>query len=84
MIIRGILNHESQIGGETEGWVLLLDSDSADGNLLDEIELEEGDNSLSPFLDKHVEIKGEQARRWGVERGDYTVVVIETIREIKY
>jgi hypothetical protein len=82
MIIRGILNHESHIGGETEGWVLLLDSDSADGNLLDEIELEAGDNSLSSFLDKHVEIKGEQACRWGVERGDYTVVVVETIREI--
>ena len=76
MKIEGILDHRFQIGGETQGWVL-LPPDS-----IDEIELESGEVDINPFLGKYVEIEGDEEARWGVERGDYLVVVVRTIKEI--
>jgi len=76
MTVRGILNQMFQVGGETEGWILMpLDS-------TDEVELESGEVDLNPFLGKYVEIEGEEKTRWGIERGNYTVIVVNAIKEI--
>ncbi len=68
------------IGGETPGWALVLDFDTAlDGMIFREIELDPGDTAINQYKDRHVEITGTLSDRTSVERGKYTVLLVKSI-----
>ena len=70
------------IGGETPGWALVLDFDTAlDGMIFREIELDPGDTAIDQYKDQHVEITGTLSGRTTVEHGQYTVLLVKSIRK---
>jgi len=76
--VRGLLTRSAGIGGETTGWVVVLDQPVEVGgqkvNLL-EVEF---DSARWPMQeDSHVEATGRINFRTGVERGRYPILRVE-------
>ena len=85
--VSGYLDRVVERGGETPGWVLDLDRGLTldKGEEVSRIEVEPGDGviNLNAFSHKFVEVTGILEWRSGIERGDYHVIVINTIKEMK-
>lgn len=82
--VTGIIKRTSEIGGETTGFLLVLDSHLPTINgLLNEIEVESAGVDLHLYLEKRVEIIGETTKRAGIERREYWVITAWTVRTIQ-
>ncbi len=81
--ITGRLHKAAAIGGETPGWVLVLDAPLVtDSQSLRRIEVDPGDRKIARFQDRRVEIQGTLQKYSGIERGSYWVMVLKEIQEI--
>ena len=81
--ITGRLHKAAAIGGETPGWVLVLDAPLVtDSQSLRRIEVDPGDRKITRFQDRLVEIQGTLQKYSGIERGSYWVMVLKEIQEI--
>ena len=81
--ITGRLHKAAAIGGETPGWVLVLDAPLVtDSQSLRRIEVDPGDRKIARFQDRLVEIQGTLQKYSGIERGSYWVMVLKEIQEI--
>jgi hypothetical protein len=81
--VTGNLEQALAIGGETTGWVLVLEAPLVvDSQSLKRIEVEAGGSQMARFLDRRVKIQGLLQKCSGVERGWYWVLVITEIQAI--
>ncbi|MHB8174226.1 MAG: hypothetical protein ACYDFU_07180 [Nitrospirota bacterium] len=79
--LTGTVRRVMAIGGETTGWALVLDFETAaDGMVFREIELDPGDTKMEQYKNQHVEVTGTLFDKTGVERGKYTVFQIRSIK----
>ena len=83
LTIRGLLTRSAGIGGETTGWIVVLDqSVEVEGQKLNMLEVE-FDSARWPMKeDTQVEATGRIAFRTGVERGRYSVIRVDYIKTI--
>lgn len=84
--VSGKLDKVAGIGGETPGWAIELDADlevTKGMRKVKHIEVDPNGKGIDALNGKHVEMTGSLAWRHGVERGDYPVLMIEAIKEIK-
>lgn len=80
----GKLVRVAAIGGESTGWAVQLDSEiKVQSKSLKSIEVSAQDKELAKLENKHVEARGKITVRHGIERGDWPVLEVTTIREIK-
>jgi len=84
LTVRGLLTRSAGIGGETTGWVVVLDQPvKVEGQKLNMLEVE-FDSARWPMKeDTQVEATGRLTFRQGVERGRFPVLRVTSIREIK-
>jgi len=81
--VTGSLEQAYAIGGETTGWILVLDTPLMVGSQsLKRVEVEPGGRQMARFLDRRVKIQGLLQKCSGVERGWYWVLVITEIQAI--
>ena len=81
--LTGRLHKAAAIGGETPGWVLVLDAPLVtESQSLRRIEVDPGDRKIAKFQGRLVEIQGALQKYSGIERGSYWVLVLKEIREI--
>jgi hypothetical protein len=72
------------LGGESTGWAIQLDSDfSVEGKAVDSIELDGLTKKAEKLENKHVEVVGKLSHRHGVERGDWVVLEVVSIKQVK-
>jgi hypothetical protein len=72
------------IGGETTGWAVELDSPlEVNGKKLNRIETDPNREKIDGFNNKRVEIVGALRKRYGIERKEYWVLMVNKIQEIK-
>jgi hypothetical protein len=84
--VTGNLARIVAIGGETTGWAVKLDSPlEVEGKKLSMLEVDAGDKSekVKELADRRVQITGTLEKRHGVERGEYWVITVKEIQEIK-
>jgi hypothetical protein len=84
--VSGKLDKVAGIGGETTGWAIELDADlevTKGMKKVKHLEVDPNSKSIEPLKGKRVQVTGSLIWRHGVERGDYPVIMIETIKEIK-
>ena len=83
LTIRGLLTHSAGIGGETTGWIVVLDQPvEVEGQKLDMLEVE-FDPQRWPLQDEtRVEATGRIVFRTGVERGRYPILRVDTFKTI--
>lgn len=84
--VTGKLVRAVAIGGETTGWIVKLDSPlEVKGKALNRIEVDPGSDgeNINALENKHVKITGTLEKRLGVERGEYWVLTVRKIEEIK-
>jgi len=81
LTIRGLLTRSAGIGGETTGWIVVLDqSVEVEGQKLNILEVE-FDSARWPMKeDTQVEATGRIAFRTGVERGRYSVLRVDSFK----
>lgn len=83
IILRGKLSHVMGIGGETTGWSLELQSEvTLEGQTLHSIEVSGPPKRLARLADQYVRARGFVKHRHGVERKDWLVLEITSIRAI--
>lgn len=83
IILRGKLSHVMGIGGETTGWSLELHSEvTLEGQTLHSIEVSGPPKRLAKLADQDVKARGFVKRHHGVERKDWLVLEITSIRAI--
>ena len=83
VIVTGKLVKIVAIGGETTGWAVDLDSPiEVNGEKLNRIEIDPKEKKIDGFKDKRVEVTGTLEKRYGIERGEYWVIVFQKIREL--
>jgi len=83
-IVEGKLLRVAGIGGESTGWGIRLDQAiKIQGNLLNTIEVAGQTKELEALENKHVEATGRISTRRGVERGEWPVLEIGSVRETK-
>jgi len=81
MLLMGKLTHVVGIGGETTGWALELNSDlTIDGRTYRSIEVSGPQKKLAQLADQEVKARGFIKHRKGVERKDWVVLEISSIR----
>jgi hypothetical protein len=81
VIVVGRLTHVMGIGGETTGWSLELKSDlTFEGQAIRSIEVSGPAKKLAKLADQEVEARGFVKHRHGVERKDWLVLEITSIR----
>lgn len=81
MILLGKLTHVMGIGGETTGWSLELKSEVAlEGQTLHSIEVSGPAKRLARLANQDVKVRGFVKHRHGVERKDWLVLEITSIR----
>jgi len=79
--VTGKLARQMAIGGETAGWAVYLDGPrEIGGRTLTRVEIDPAGNKVDDFEDRWVEISGILQKRPGIERGEYWVIVVDTIR----
>jgi hypothetical protein len=80
--VTGKLLHVVGIGGETTGWAIRLDSEiEIKGKRIVSIEVHGEKRDLLKLENKHVEAMGTLSVRHGVERGEWAVLEVSSIRE---
>jgi hypothetical protein len=81
--IRGKLQRVAAIGGETTGWAVRLDSEmERSGKRLKSVEISGDRADLSKLENRHIEASGRLVLRRGIERGEWPVLQIVSIKEI--
>jgi len=81
LTVRGLLTHSAGIGGETTGWIVVLDRPvEVEGQKLNMLEIEFDAARWPMQEDTPVEITGWIAFRTGVERGRYPILRVERIQ----
>lgn len=81
MILRGKLSHVMGIGGETTGWSLELQSEvTLEGQALHSIEVSGPAKRLAKLANQDVKARGFVKHHHGVERKDWLVLEITSIR----
>ena len=81
LTIRGLLTRSAGIGGETTGWIVVLDQPvEVEGQKLNLLEVE-FDSARWPMQeDTQVEATGRITFRTGVERGRYSVLRVDSFK----
>jgi hypothetical protein len=80
----GKLNHVMGIGGETTGWALQLKRElTLEGKKMGSIEISGPDQEFEKLKDQRVRARGTLTHHHGVERGDYLVLEVHSIRALK-
>lgn len=80
--LTGKLVQVAAIGGETTGWALKFPKPTVvSGKKIKQIEVDPHGKNLAPYADKTVHVTGTVETRTGVERGDYQVLVLQSIRK---
>lgn len=80
--VRGTLERVAGIGGETTGWAIRLNSDlEVGGKRLRSIEVSGDGMGLAKLENRHVEAVGRLTTRHGIERGDWPVLEVTSIKE---
>jgi len=80
LTVRGLLTRSAGIGGETTGWVVVLEQPvEIEGQKLNLLEVEFDAARWPVQEDTQVEATGRIAFRSGVERGRYPVLRVERI-----
>jgi|GEM_PF-2883028 len=83
IILTGRLSHVMGIGGETTGWSLELQSEvTLEGQTLHSIEVSGPPKRLARLADQDVKARGFVKHHHGVERKDWLVLEITSIRAI--
>jgi hypothetical protein len=81
--ITGTLERVAGVGGETTGWAVRLDSATEVlGKSLKSIEISGDHADFSKLDHKHVEATGKPGVRRGIERGEWPVLEVISIKEI--
>ena len=79
--VTGKLARQMAIGGETTGWAVYLDGPrEIGGKTLTRVEIDPAGNKVDDFENRTVEVSGILEKRSGIERGEYWVIVVDTIR----
>lgn len=82
--VTGKLSRAAGIGGESTGWAVKLDSETTvQGKPTKSIEVSGQPKEFEKLENLHVEAKGKITLRHGTERGDWPVLEVDTLREIK-
>lgn len=82
--ITGKLTRVVAIGGETTGWAVDLDKPlQIRGETLTRIEIHPVVREMDGLQNRRMEVTGTLEKRSGIERGEYWVIKVERIREIK-
>ena len=82
--ITGKLTRVMAIGGETSGWSLELKQQiTLEGKKMRSVEVTGSAEDLERFKDRRVTAVGTLAHHTGMERGDYMVLEISSIRAMK-
>ena len=80
----GKLVNIMDVGGESTGWAIQLDSAiSVDGKQVDAIELDGLTKKAQNLEDKHVEVVGKLSHRHGAERFDWAVLEVVSMKQVK-
>jgi hypothetical protein len=81
VVLIGKLTHAMGVGGETTGWSLELKSDlTFEGQSLRSIEVSGSAKKLAKLADQEVKARGFIKHRHGVERKDWLVLEVTSIR----
>ena len=81
VVLLGKLTHVMAIGGETTGWQLELDSDvTLEGQTFRAIEVSGPAKKLAKLANQEVKARGFVKHHHGVERKDWLVLEIKSIR----
>ena|SRR5258708_4383267 len=82
--VTGKLERVAAIGGETTGWAIRLDSElKIKDEVLKSINVNYDNEKLEKLENKRVEAKGKITFRNTIERGEWPVLEVSTIKEIK-
>jgi heat shock protein HslJ len=83
--VTGQLTRAMGIGGESTGWMIQLDAETAiDGKQVHSIEVAYRDvSSLDKLANQRVKATGKLSHRRGVETGERTILEITSIKEFK-
>jgi hypothetical protein len=80
--LSGTVRQVMAIGGETTGWALVLDFETAvGGKIFKEIELDPGDTNMQKYKGERAVVTGTLKEKTGVERGKYTVLQVKSIKK---
>ena len=83
VILLGKLSHVMGIGGESTGWSLELESEvTLEGQKMKSIEVSGPAKKLAKLADQQVKARGFVKHRHGVERKDWLVLGVSSIRTI--
>jgi hypothetical protein len=84
IILTGKLTRVMAIGGETSGWSLEFKHRIAlEGKQMRSVEVTGPAEELEKLKDQHVRAEGTLAHHTGMERGEYMVLEISSIRAMK-
>ena len=82
--LSGQVRQVMAIGGETTGWALVLDFETAvGGKIFKEIELDPGDTNMRQYKGQRAIVTGTLKEKTGVERGKYTVLQVKSIKKVE-
>jgi len=82
--ITGKLTRVMAIGGETSGWSLELKHRiTLEGRKMRSVEVTGPAEELEKLKDQRVAVEGTLVHHTGMERGEYTVLEISSIRAVK-
>ena len=82
--LTGTVRQVMAIGGETTGWALALDFETAvGGRIFKQIELDPGDTNMRQYKGQRAVVTGTLKEKTGVERGKYTVLQVKTIKKVE-
>jgi hypothetical protein len=81
--VKGTVERALGIGAETCGWLIHLDKPlKVDDKPVDTIEIAGAVDTFAALEHKLVKAKGTLAHKHGVERGNYPVLEVKSIKEI--
>ena len=84
LAVTGKLTRAMGIGGESSGWLIQFDSEmTIDGKPAHSIEVAGPTEKFQALENKNVKAKGKLGHRHGVERGDWPVLDVSSIKEVK-
>jgi hypothetical protein len=84
IIITGKLTRVVAIGGETSGWSLeFKHSKTVGGKKMRSVEVSGPAEELQKLKDQHVRVEGTLTHHTGMERGEYMVLEVSSIRAVK-
>ena len=82
--VTGMLIRVMVIGGETTGWAVNLDTPlQIAGKAVERLEIDPAGQEVDNFENRRVEVKGILEKRYGIERGEYWVLVVKEMQELK-